>query len=86
VALREQHKKLLAETFGRGAGSGIKLVDYMFENPIFSVHDVARQLKVSYVSANQLVAKMARRKLIKEITGGQRNRRFRYETYTQLFQ
>jgi Fic family protein len=85
VTLREAHKKLLADTFGRAAGNGIKLVDYMFENPVFSVQDVADHLKVTYPSANQIVTRMEQGKLIKEVTGGRRNRRFRYETYTRLF-
>jgi len=85
VALREAHKRLLAETFGRAAGNGIKLVDHMFENPVFSVQDVADYLKVTYAAANQLITRMEQRRLVKEVTGGKRTRRFRYDTYTRLF-
>jgi Fic family protein len=85
VQLRETHRRLMADKFGRAASNGLKLIDYMFEKPVFSVQDVAAALKITVPTANGLVRRFLARKMIVELTGNLRNRRFRYESYTQLF-
>ena len=47
---------------------------------------VERTLGCSYVTAGKLVDQFVELGLLREITGQQRNRRFRYEPYVALFE
>jgi hypothetical protein len=47
---------------------------------------VQHVLKISQPAANALIASMARAKILKEITGYKRNRRFSYDSYLKLFE
>jgi hypothetical protein len=46
---------------------------------------VQAQTGTSFAAANQLVARMTKLGILREITGYARNRRFRYEAYVRLF-
>lgn len=61
------------------------MLDYLFEQPIVSVRMVERKLDCAYVTASRLVDQFASLGLVKEISGQQRNRRYRYEPYLALF-
>jgi Fic family protein len=58
----------------------------MYDRPILSVKEVQGVTGNSYAAANNLVAKLVKLGLLKEITGQSRNRRFRYEPYVRLFE
>jgi Fic family protein len=82
--LREQHRGLLQE---KHLGmSGLRLLDLLFEQPLVNVNAVKSYLKVSFVTANKLVEQLQKLRLLKETTGGQRNRRYRYAPYLALFE
>lgn len=85
VELRESHRTLIARNFGRVAGSGISVLDYLFEHPIVQVNDVARWLGASYQLANNLMARFLDADLVREVTGHSRNRRFVYYPYIDIF-
>jgi Fic family protein len=84
LQLREQHRQAIAELAGSG-GTAVRLLDYLFEQPIVSVRMVERKLDCAYVTASRLVDQFASLGLVTEITGQQRNRRYRYEPYLALF-
>jgi Fic family protein len=84
LQLREQHRQAIAELVGTG-GTAVRLLDYLFEQPIVSVRMVERKLDCAYVTASRLVDQFASLGLLKETTGQQRNRRYRYEPYLALF-
>lgn len=84
--IRESHRRLISEQVKvKGAAGGV-LLDNLFQNPMTTVRLVERQLGCAYVTANRLVEKLAALGLLKETTGGQRNRRWRYEPYLKLFE
>jgi Fic family protein len=85
VELRENHRMLIARNFGRVAGNGIFVLDYLFEHPIVQVNDVAKWLETTYQSANNLMARFLDADLVNEVTGHARNRRFIYSPFIQLF-
>ncbi|HEY7060584.1 MAG TPA: Fic family protein [Chloroflexota bacterium] len=86
LALREEHRTMIAERLGRAAGSGHKVLESLFDRPIVSVAEVqATTDTTSYQAANQLVARLTDLGILKEITGHHRNRRFRYEPYVLIF-
>ena len=83
VSLREDHRALIE---ARGLGvNGLRLLDLLFERPLVDVNLVSDRLGVSFATASKLVGEFERSNLIEEITGGRRNRRFRYSAYLALF-
>jgi len=85
LQLREQHRQATAE-LGASGGTAARLLDYLFEKPIVSVRMVEKKLGCAYVTAGKLIDQFMGLRLLKEITGQQRNRRYRYEPYLALFQ
>ena len=85
LELREDHRALITEQFGRAAGNGHRALEYLYERPIVSVNEVQDLIGTSYPAANRLVSKMEEHGILREFTGQSRNRRFRYEAYIALF-
>lgn len=85
VALREDHRQLIAENFPRIAGNGILVLEHLFKRPIVQVNDIAELLGVTFQSANALMAKFEQAGIVREITGHARNRLFSYASYIKLF-
>jgi len=84
VTLREQHRLLLHES---NAGRySLPLLDLLFRQPLVHVPLVQQRLGIRFKAANTLVAKCVALCILEETTGGQRNRRFRYTPYLDLFQ
>jgi Fic family protein len=86
VRMRETHRAVVEEA-GLGL-NGLRLVDLLFARPLVNVKLVAELLGgdgVSFRTANGLVSEFTRLGLLHEMTGGRRNRRFRYEPYLDLF-
>jgi Fic family protein len=85
LALREQHRTIITEKLGRAAGNGHRVLERLYERPIVSVHDVQELIGTTYPAANLLVARMTELDILREITGQNRNRQFRYQKYVDLF-
>lgn len=85
VDLREAHRELIAEHFGRVAGNGIRVLEMLFSRPIISVNDIKEMTGTTYTAANDLMNRFVRHGLLHEITGQARNRRFRYGDYVRIF-
>lgn len=83
-ALRDEHRKVIKKRLG--SGSGLHLLDYLYEKPMINIRMVERRLKISFVTANKLVEELIKLDILKEITGGQRNRRYEYSPYVALFE
>lgn len=85
VELREAHRALIIEHFGRVAANGLKVLEFLYSRPIIAVNDVAGMTRTSFTAANQLIQKFVAHGLLSEITGHTRNRQFRYGAYIDLF-
>lgn len=86
LALREDHRRLITDSLGRGAGNGHRLLEYLYEHPIVAVKDVRTLTGVTFPAANTLVARLEGMKILRQITSTSRNRRFRYDPYVRLFE
>jgi Fic family protein len=82
--LREAHRQVVAQR--PGSTSSLLLLDFLFIHPLTTVRMVQRHLGCSYDTANKLVDQFSDLNLLREMTGGQRNRLFRYEPYLALFE
>jgi len=84
LALREEHRGRIAEA-AAGSGNAAALLETLFTSPVVTVRSVERRLGCSYFTARSLVNRFETLGLLRETTGQQRNRRFRYEPYLALF-
>ena len=85
LALRESHRSIITENFGRAAGNGHRILETLYERPIVSVKEVQELIRTTHPAANNLVAKMTQHGIFREVTGYKRNRLFRYQPYIDLF-
>jgi len=85
VDLREAHRKLIAEHFGRVAGNAMQVLETLYQKPFIKVQDIKELIQVTYPAANQLMNKFVAHGLLTEVTGQARNRQFRYGPYIELF-
>jgi Fic family protein len=81
VHLREVHRGRLL-----GQANGARLLDFLFEHPLVSIRMVEAEVGCSYLTAARLVGRLEKEGILLEITGGRRNRLFRYEPYYRLFE
>ena len=86
LELREQHRRSITTSMGRAAGNGHRALDHLYEQPIVSVTDVRELLGTTFPGANQIVRRLVDLKILVEITGQARHRRFRYDGYIKLFE
>lgn len=85
LALRERHRQLITDEFGRAAGNGHRVLEYLYQHPIVAVTELQELIETSYPAANNLVAQFELHGVLHEATGQKRNRRFVYRDYVDLF-
>jgi len=85
VDLREEHRRVAVDRFGRGAGNAIALLESLYRKPMVTVNDAAGRIGLTYAAANGLVAQFQKLGWLVERTGQRRNRRFGYQPYIDLF-
>ena len=85
LALREEHRRVITDNFGRAAGNGHRVLEYIYRHPLVSVGDVQGLIETTYPAANGLVARLVKNDILHEFTGQARNRRFMYKSYIDLF-
>jgi Fic family protein len=77
LALRERHRQAVENT---------RLLDYLFEQPILSMRMAQNHLGCTYATARKYVEQFVEKQLLRELTGHERNRRYRYDPYLALFE
>jgi len=76
---------LIVDSFGQVVGNGLKVLEYLFKNPIISVNLIMDLTGVTFAAANQLMHRFEEIGVLHEITGQARNRRYEYSDYVNLF-
>jgi Fic family protein len=84
VQLRENQRAAMQET-GLPVNA-LRLLDFIYERPLFDVALVAEGLGVSFATANKLVDQLVGLGFVEETTGRKRGRIFRYASYLRLFE
>lgn len=85
LTLREEHRHMVSEKLGKRSGPGTNLLDILFQQPILSVDMAKERLGSSFVTANKLIERLVELGILREVTGGKRNRRYSYTAYLALF-
>jgi Fic family protein len=89
LKIRENHRQLLNEKLAKDKLAATPydfvFLEYLFEQPIVTVRLAEQRLNSAFVTANKVVERFVKLGLLEEMTGFQRNRRFRYAPYLALF-
>ncbi len=85
VALREKHRRLVTDRFGRAAGNGLRVLEDLYTTPFTSIGAVQVRLGLSFPAASELIARFVEVELLAEITGRERYRVWHYFPYVRLF-
>lgn len=85
LSLREEHRRVITNSLGRTAGNGHRVLDHLYKHPTVAVADIEVLTGTTYQAANDLVARLEAEGILNEITGHTRNRKFRYQSYINLF-
>lgn len=86
LRMRDEYRDRITEQLGRAAGNGYRVMERLFDHPIVTVATVRDWLGVTSAGANNLVNRLVKVGLLREITGYARNRRFRFDPYLRLFE
>ena len=79
--MQEKHKQLLMAK--HAPLRALQVLEFMQDKQSVRVQDIARELGVPYQSAANLIAQLQKYKLVKEVTGQKRERRFVYDALPQ---
>ncbi len=83
--LRERHVRMVA-SLGRTSKTAMILLDHLYAHPVVNAKSVAKITGLaSPASVNSLIDKFVEHRILKEITGKVRYRRFLYKEYVDLF-
>lgn len=83
VQLREQLRD--AAQAGGVSVNVLKLMDHLYEQPVINVKAASEALHVSIPAANRMINELHDNQILAEVTGGNRNRLFRFAPYLDLF-
>lgn len=86
LELRERHRALLTQDFGRKAGNALTILEHLYRQPYVSVNRVAELTGQTYASANTLVADLVAADLLSPVNERQRDRVFEYRQYMDIFE
>ena len=86
LRLREDDRQTIIERFERAAATPLRVLDELYRLPMIFTARVARENKVSYPTANNIIQQMAEAGILFEITGRKRNRVYIYQNYMKLFE
>jgi len=85
LELKEKIERARIGTLGKKKRRALELMDVLYRNPSVTVADVEKALAVTPKTANILVSDFVRLGILKETTGGKRNRIFIFDEYLKLF-
>jgi len=82
VSMREAHRALIQEGM---SPNGLRLLDLLFKRPLVNIALVEDRLNLAFVTAAKLMDGLLALGIVEEVTGGRRNRVYRYSPYLALF-
>lgn len=85
VTLREAHRRIVTDRFGRAAGNGLRILEDLYKVPYTDNRAVMERLGISFPAAAELIDRFVEAELLAEITGRERYRVYNYFPYVRLF-
>jgi Fic family protein len=84
VQLREQHRKLVAQSLGRSAGRALILLESLYRQPVVSMSTISEVCEITFQGASDIAKQFSSLGILKETTGHKRHRLFAYTRYLAL--
>ena len=84
IKLRKEYDAKIL-TLGKRAKHAQELLNHLFSNPVISPRETEELLQITATPANNLLRKMEKVGILKEISEGQRNRSYVLHEYLELF-
>jgi Fic family protein len=81
----QKQTEIQIQGLGSRAANAQKVCNYLYQHPIINTEKVAEVTYTSMPSAYKLIADLERMEILHEITGGQRGRMYRFDSYLDLF-
>lgn len=85
LKLKEDIEGRLIANIGKRLSKARQLVNYLYSNPVITVSDAAEYLQVHQTTATSVIEELMNVGVLKETTGGKRNRIFEFTEYLKLF-
>jgi Fic family protein len=85
LEMRTRYQERL-QNEGKAGATLLRVLDILFEQPVVTATTLEEKLGVSYVTANNHVARLVELGILQEMTGYKRNRRFSFWLYLLLFE
>lgn len=82
-ALFDQDRRRIQEQ-GKIAGTALRVHDLLQQRPIISISAACKALDLTHPAVNKSLHKLEEMKVVKEITGRQRNRLYAYDGYINI--
>ncbi|KYF82932.1 cell filamentation protein Fic [Sorangium cellulosum] len=79
------HYQGLLQNEGKAGATLLRALDILFAQPVLTPATIEEKLGVTYVTANNHVARLVELGILQETTGYKRNRRFSFAPYLTLF-
>ena len=73
------------QSLGSRAANAQKITNSLYQRPIIDADQVQKVTGLSFPSSYKLITELERVGLLKEITGGQRGRKYLFQDYYKLF-
>lgn len=81
----KQNTELNIQTLGTRGNNAQKIIQYLFKRPMVDVNKVITITGVSKKTAYNLIADLEELEILKEVTGGKRDKLYVFDSYLQLF-
>ncbi len=81
----KQNTELNIQTLGTKANNAQKIMQYLFKRPMIDVDKITEVAEVSKRTAYNLIADLEELEILKEITGGKRDKLYVFDSYLNLF-
>ncbi len=80
---KDMDKKIME--FGKKAQNASKLVEFLYQKPIVNLANIVEELSIAKSTANTLLKDFEKKKILKEVTGHQRNKHYAFKRYLDAF-
>jgi Fic family protein len=84
VQLREQHRQLVTEKFGRSTNRALTLLEFLYRQPVISVASIGDVCSITFQGASDIANRFTSLGILRETTGQRRHRLFAYSRYLAL--
>lgn len=81
----KQTTELNIQRLGSRANNAQKIIQYLFRHPMIDVEKIMKVTEVSKRTAYNLINDLEELKILKEVTGGKRDKLYVFDSYLQLF-